>query len=222
MTQLYPRTAAALVTGLAPPGTRTSLDALFALDARLGQIVASTSEPLLGQMRLAWWGDALLKLDSNPAPAEPILRAIAAQLLPMGVSSADLAEMCQGWEALLIAGQVDQAALLVYAEQRGAQLFSIGARLLGGSPGEALRSAGRAWALADLALRTSKPAFREMAAQEAMVALDHSFSGRWNTSIRPFGILTLLTANDLDHARGVTRSWRSAAALLRFRIVGKR
>ena len=34
---------------------------------------------MVGQMRLAWWREALGRLDSAPAPAEPVLQALAAR-----------------------------------------------------------------------------------------------------------------------------------------------
>ncbi|MBU1756741.1 MAG: hypothetical protein KJ703_07135, partial [Alphaproteobacteria bacterium] len=38
---------------------RTVLVPLFTLDERLARIVATVREPLLAQMRLAWWRDRL-------------------------------------------------------------------------------------------------------------------------------------------------------------------
>ena len=49
---------------------RQSLSTLFALDERLGTIVARAREPGIGMIRLLWWRDALIALGftrSTPA-----------------------------------------------------------------------------------------------------------------------------------------------------------
>ena len=53
---------------------RDALAALLALDDALARLLRSTREPALGQMRLAWWREALERLDTAPPPAEPVLR----------------------------------------------------------------------------------------------------------------------------------------------------
>ena len=50
---------------------RQALDTLLALDDRLAEKVRTTSEPMLGQIRLKWWHDAITALDKGPPPAEP-------------------------------------------------------------------------------------------------------------------------------------------------------
>ena len=42
-----------------PTAQRDGVAALWALDEHLGQLVASTTQPPLGQMRLLWWREAL-------------------------------------------------------------------------------------------------------------------------------------------------------------------
>ncbi|RYE01298.1 MAG: hypothetical protein EOP61_11635, partial [Sphingomonadales bacterium] len=76
---------------------RAALAALLALDDALATLLRTTSEPALGQMRLAWWREALERLDSAPAPAEPVLRALAGEVLPLGVTGASLVPIVHGW-----------------------------------------------------------------------------------------------------------------------------
>ena len=53
---------------LASAGSRRDIWlAAFALDGRIGRMVLGASEPMLGQMRLAWWRDQL----GAPASARP-------------------------------------------------------------------------------------------------------------------------------------------------------
>ena len=61
----------------APPRLRAKLAAYFALDRRLAQIVANTSAPMLGQMRLAWWREMLAKPAQDRPSGDVVLDAIS-------------------------------------------------------------------------------------------------------------------------------------------------
>lgn len=66
----------ALAVRYAPLDAQPGMAALLALDERLGAILRSTREPLIGQMRLTWWHEALAALDTASAPAEPLLSTL--------------------------------------------------------------------------------------------------------------------------------------------------
>jgi len=134
-----------------PVELRAAFDTLFALDDALGEVVASSSQPALGAIRLAWWRDALGRLDSSPAPPEPRLQAVAKELLPRGVSGSDLARVSEGWAALLEEFRYPDAI-----GERGVALFAVGAKLLGVDHPK-LGQAGRWFALADAARRGCAP-----------------------------------------------------------------
>ena len=136
---------------------------MFALDAQLGEIVRTTRTPIVGQMRLTWWHDALHALDAGPPPAHPVLRALAADVRPGGVNGATLATMIDGWERLLGDAAPDDDGLADYAECRGTTLFVALGVLSGGAGGE-----GRCWALADLASHVSDATLRQRAATLAL------------------------------------------------------
>jgi 15-cis-phytoene synthase len=137
-----------LVLPYVPRAVRGDVAALFDLDAALGRIVASTTEPMIGQMRLTWWYERLLGLGDSAPPAEPVLVAVHAG----SIAGGDLAVMVEGWEALLDAMPLDDVALRVFAEKRGERLFSILAGLCGGAAPVGL---GAGWALVDFAMRCS-------------------------------------------------------------------
>ncbi len=62
----------------APPEQRVDLAALFLFNATLAQIRDQVTEPVLGQIRLQWWRDALAALgNGSQAPAQPVLGIIA-------------------------------------------------------------------------------------------------------------------------------------------------
>uniref|UniRef100_UPI0013DD3233 squalene/phytoene synthase family protein n=1 Tax=Sandarakinorhabdus rubra TaxID=2672568 RepID=UPI0013DD3233 len=123
----------------APAAARPGLIALFALDCELAQLVATTSEPLIGEIRLAWWRERLGELDAGTAPAQPLLQALLAHALP-AVSGAELAGLEDRWLGLI--GSDDVPASHV---DGGGCLFALAARLLGGD-GETAAALGRAWA----------------------------------------------------------------------------
>lgn len=119
---------------------RPALVALLALDCELAHVAASTTEPLLGEIKLAWWRDRLIELDTGPAPAQPLLQALQARVLPR-LSGADLATLEDRWLCLLGAEDLPPAHV-----EGGAALFVLAARLLGGDLAEAAML-GRAWML---------------------------------------------------------------------------
>src|SRR5258706_11816229 len=90
-----------VVLGYARPATQPALRALFALDDALAQLLRTTREPMVGQMRLTWWHEALTRLDASPPPAEPVLQCLARDVLPRGVTGCGLAGMIDAWEELL-------------------------------------------------------------------------------------------------------------------------
>lgn len=185
----------ALAVAYAPKADRPALTTLFALDARFGRIVATTTEPMIGLMRLAWWREALDKLDRQDAPAEPLLQAVRNDLLPHGITGAALAEMEDGWAALLD-GEIDKAALERHGRARGATLFALAGRLLG-DPDPRLAAAGAGWALSDLAHRPGTTGVRA-AAREHAASILAGAPASWPTALRPLGMLAVLAANDAE------------------------
>ena len=123
----------------APARARAGLFALHALDLELMAVVRSTTEPMLGQIRLAWWRERLEGLDAGTVPAQPVLQALAAAVLPAGVPGATLTGLEDAMLALLDS-PLDVAR---HVQQRGRTLFGAAARLLG--QGEHV-----AWQLGDL------------------------------------------------------------------------
>ena len=124
-----PDRALALLAG--PKAARDSLILLFILDLRLAAVADGDGEPAAAMLRLAWWRDALTALDSARAPAEPMLQAISRQLLSRGISGGTLARIAEGWLALAEDEAAGEAAMAEHADERGATLFSVAARLCG-------------------------------------------------------------------------------------------
>lgn len=184
-----------LVLTYAAPNARAGLAALLALDDALAQLLRTTREPALGQLRLAWWREALAKLDTAPAPAEPVLQALARHVVPHGGGAA-LAPIVHGWEVLIEEERLDAGALARFGEGRGT-LFAAAGRVLGASPGDPLTAAGQGWALSDLARHLAEPTEAEAARGLAAPLLAEAARARWSGPARALGAMAHLARMDL-------------------------
>jgi phytoene synthase len=173
-------------------------------------VVTSSTQPALGAIRLAWWREALERLDRGAPPPEPRLQTAATELLPRGVRGAMLAELEDGWAALL-----DEEADLQRTAARGAKLFAIGGKLLG-IDDQFVEAAGRLFSHAQLArcrlipLEPPSEAMRLMAGH------------RFPRAIRPLTALARLAARDVRQAPAIEPEATPgrAAALLSHRLFG--
>lgn len=174
----------------------------------LADIVATSSEPALGAIRLAWWREALERLDTTPPPAEPRLRAVADVLLPTGVTGREMSVLEDGF-ATLMEEQTDWLRV----ERAGAQLASLAAHLLGADD-ERLADAG---AVA-LAGRLARLGYRS----PSIDALDRLRGHRFARRLRPFTGLARLGARDLRLVGEVEAQATPAraVALLSHRLFG--
>jgi 15-cis-phytoene synthase len=118
-----------------PEARRGALVALWALDLEVGDVVAKTTEAMVGQIRLAWWRERLRGL-ADGAPQQPVLAALAAH----GVDGPAL-EPLEDAALAALDGRWPESA-----RTRGETLFMAGAKLLGGPVTDAVRQAGVFWA----------------------------------------------------------------------------
>jgi phytoene synthase len=212
-----------LALAYVPALHRPAVEALWRLDAALASVLSTGKEPLISQIRLAWWREALETLDSDGAPSEPVLRGLAAHVVPAGISGAELSAMEAGWAVLLSAEPLSEADLALYASARGGLLFRHTARLLGeASPEPAVEAGGAAWALIDLARHSTDAADAEAAA--AAAAAGAAQPSRWPPRLRPLGMLAALARRDAEPGRP---RWEPQGApprmlrMLRHRLSGK-
>lgn len=190
-----------LALSYAREADRDGLESMLLLDASLGNVLRTTREPIVGRMRLAWWREALERLDTAPAPAEPALRALEEHVVGRhGVTGTRLAAMVEGWEWLLEA-PLDPHALRRHAALRG-EVFALMADLCGVAPGRWVARAGRGWALADLSTHLSDPALAA-AARRGAERLLSSPRPRWPRALRPLGALVVIARADLNGGGGV-------------------
>lgn len=186
-----------IILAYAPTSRREALSALLVLDERLGDVVRTTNQPALGQLRLAWWREALARLDSQPPPGEPALQGLAASVLPLGFSGESLVPIVHGWEVLIEEERLDADALRRFGEGRGSLFVSAG-KALDAAPRDPLAEAGQGWALADLARNLKAPGEAEEARRQARGWLDIAAKARWSREGRALGALAHLARLDLD------------------------
>jgi 15-cis-phytoene synthase len=154
----------AIALNYVPQGRHAAVKALWSLDLALGQLVRTTTDPMVGQLRMTWWHERLSALDGGERLAEPVLAALAENVLPHDVSGAAMAGLIDGWDVLLDPPPIDAEALAHFARERGGRLFALTAKLVGG---EVVAESGARWALVDLACHAS-PALAEQARAMAL------------------------------------------------------
>ena len=184
-----------LALNYAPGPARAALGVVFALDARLAGIVRNSREPMLAQLRLAWWREQLSGEDAGQTRGDPLLDALGAFT---GDRQA-LVAMVDGWEGMTGAAPLAGSAFTALAEARAGALASSGGTAR--HHADAVRL-GRNWSLADTAMRLTDPVERQRAMD---LAHAQDWRGaRLSRSLRPLAILHALAARDLRHGGNPT------------------
>jgi phytoene synthase len=194
-----------LALAYVPAAVRPAVEALWRLDVAFAAILVTGTQPLISQMRFAWWREALERLDSASPPAEPVLQALAAYVLPK-VTGAELAAMEEGWLLLLSEDSLTGEDLDLYGERRGGLLFAYTARLLG-DPDFPVGRAGEVWALADLARHSRRVGEVKTPTPGPKI--------KWPRKLRPLGMLAMLARRDLKYVGQGPEKQGSPARMLR-------
>jgi phytoene synthase len=198
-----------------PASVRPAFATLWNLDLALADVVATTTEPALGAIRLAWWRERLEELDAGkPPPGEPRLSAIARQLLDRGITGKALSQLDDAWLPLLEPFPWSEAQAEAF-RLRGRILFGIGARLLGGQPQEA-ETAGALWSLVDGADHCSDEQSRILLRHEAARAISQ-LPRKVPGVLRPLTVLAALAAYDVRPAGKLGRG----GAAIAHRLTGR-
>lgn len=180
-----------LALAWSPPKVRAPLSIAFQLDRRLARIVARTSEPMLGQMRLAWWRAALGQPVAERPRGDAVLDAIAVH---WAGREAALIAMVDGWEVLVTAETLNETAIAAFGAQRGAFFGAVLDDLAPRSQARAA-AAGRCWALADAAASVSDKS--EQALLIAAALADRPAAGRLPPALRGLAVIESLALRAL-------------------------
>ncbi|WP_394727716.1 hypothetical protein [Altererythrobacter sp. GH1-8] len=136
-----------LALAYTPAALRPALEASFALDRRLAQIVSKTTEPMLGQMRLAWWRDMLSSSVAERPTGDAVLDAVSTHWSGREES---LVMLVNAWEILVAEDALAGEQIREFGRGRAAP-FAMLAASADQQQREMCIVKGTRWALADAA-----------------------------------------------------------------------
>ena len=205
-----------LALAYAPATAREPTLALLALDSRLAAILRAAHEPMLAQLRLAWWREQFRAETSSWPRGEPLLAALRSW---NGREQA-LGGLVDGWEAMTAPAPLAPDALETLATARG-DAFAALADLLGTDRDrEAARNLGIDWSLADLTTRLNN-------AEESRSARDLARARSWrrlplSRQLRPLTVLHGLAARAMARPDGGgARSAVTVLTAVRLGLLGR-
>lgn len=141
----------------APATRREALYALYTFNLEVARTAEVVSEPMIGQIRLQWWRDAVAEIYEGRPRQHQVVQPLAEAVQAHSLTRSHFARLIDGREQDLDSDPPeDLAALEGYAEATGASLVRLALEILGvtRSAGEAAFAAGRhvgiAWALTGL------------------------------------------------------------------------
>lgn len=142
---------------LAPPRDRARLIAVYAFNLEVARLRESVSEPMLGEIRLQWWRDAIGECLAGTPRRHQVVQPLAAAIQDAGLPEALLLEAIDARARDLDdLPPADESELAGYVDATGGAVGELACRALLGpeTPVPAVkagRAAGRAWAWAGLA-----------------------------------------------------------------------
>lgn len=196
---------AELAVAWSPPKVRAAFSILLQLDRRLAKIVARTTEPMLGQMRLAWWRDVLKQSPAQRPRGDAVLDQIGA--LWSGREESLIA-MVDGWEILIGEDRLGPDDVNAFAGGRAAPFVSFAGQ--GDSAGsQRAEQAARCWALVDVAVGVSDPEERALFLEAATAC--STKGGRFPGDLRGLAVLEALARRALRNNGAPLMAGRGAA-----------
>ena len=165
---------------------RGDLIALYAYDHELARARRVASTPLMGEIRLTWWREALDEIyEGRPVRRHPGAESLAAAVRRRGLPRAPLEAMIDGQIDALDGAAFDAAAAVTWADAVEGSAAKAATLILDpAAPAEAAAPAGRAWGLA-LLLRGGL-ASRETIAAPLRAAIAEARAGAKRLSAAAF------------------------------------
>ncbi len=130
---------------------RSDVITLYALNYELSRAAEVASQPLIGEMRLAWWREAVEEIvEGRPVRRHPVALALADVVRRRGLGQADLEALIDGRLRELDAWPLTEDEVTDYLDATAGCLMTLAATVLAPDARADLRPAGRAWGLAGL------------------------------------------------------------------------
>lgn len=203
-----------LALAYAPARSREPWLAMLLLDQRLSRIVTQAREPILAQMRLAWWRDRLCEPPEAFHSGEPLLRSFAGW---EATSRGQLAAMVDGWETLLAERPIPAEALWSFAAGRGEACAALAAQLGVHNAAAEVRRFAVGWALAELSHHLPDPAEQAMVRQ---LIAEHDWApAQLPREMRPLAVLYGLSRRSRGEAPLLSR-WPDGIVAARLGLFG--
>jgi 15-cis-phytoene synthase len=206
-----------LALAYAPARVREKLALLWELDVHLARVLQIANDPMIAQIRLAWWRDNLIALDTNPPPAEPLLQRLVEKMVVNDVSGTALAAIVDGWESLVLADMLSDTDFEHYASARGGTIFRLACILAGADASWEAEQAGAAWALTDFSRHCSDPALAARAVNMARARLGQGRVSALRSVSKALAILTAFTEDDIKG--GIAKRHRAGSPQRIIRIL---
>ena len=166
-----------LAMAYVPAHLRSALTLLLQMDMRFGDIVRTAREPMIAQIKMAWWREALTEAVDLRPKGEPLLQALAAVGGTIPLSA--LEALVSAWEELLGSDEWNQAVTDTHTQLRAEAIFQTYANWVGSA--QDVRPIGRLWAI-----ETLRKAFPQRIAGSISTPLAALPKGR---ALRPLSIL---------------------------------
>ncbi len=204
-----------LALSYAPARTRTFVLALMALEQRLAMIVAGDGEPMIAQIKLAWWRDRLSENANEWPVGEPLFALL--QQFPGDLTR--WVPLVDGYETLL--GETfDRPSLASYLRGKSLAWAALGDAIDSKQPHGPVEQASKEVAMHDLVQRLSDES-------EIELVTDALREQRWkrvqlSREMRPLAVLHALTrrAKAADRTE-LLESPRAMLVAIRVGITGR-
>lgn len=121
-----------LATLYAPPSKRPHLAALFAFNAEIARIRETVKDPLLGEIRLRWWRDALDNSEElQTAALGPVLQALRATIIEFDLPKEAFLRYCDARLFDLYNDPMpDMVAFEAYCRETACMLLQLSCQIL--------------------------------------------------------------------------------------------
>ncbi len=192
---------AVIALAYARRAVREGLSRLLVLDRFFAETALSRREPMLTQIRLAWWREQLERIDCTVVAADPMLETARWLVQRHDVSGDQLAALVNAWDTL-IAGESDSGrAIELHAISRGRALAAIGAAIAKDAARDEVSALLSAWSARQCALRATDLAVADSAIEIATRLQGALPLTLMPASMRPLAILSRLAERDVMTAQ---------------------
>jgi phytoene/squalene synthetase len=131
----------------AEPEKREAIFSILAFNTEIARIRETVSEPILGDIRLKWWDEALDKIGTGDTPRHPVVEPLRNSIEKYNLSLSMFREILLGRsQDLSDTPPTTWDDLVAYAEKTGGALHSLISGVLG-TDAEKGKSVGTCWAL---------------------------------------------------------------------------